>query len=216
MSMPPDPYAQPVVTEPLEPQTPVPQQTLEPQPVAVYQEVPVYQEAPVYQQAPPPVHQDVHTYREVVTARPAVRTSVATSYGRRYAFDSFVVGLVGLALTLVGLVAVTRAGFNGPMDLPVVSVLGFTHTATLGLIEAGIGIFLLISAASTSRSSAIFFGLVLGVGAFVGAVQTKSFRRSLALESGLAWLAVVAAVIVVLVSLLVPRLVTRTARVESL
>ena len=38
-----------------------------------------------------------------------------------------------------------------------------------------------------------FLRTCAGIGAFVGAVQTKSIRRSLALESGLAWLAVVAA-----------------------
>ena len=151
----------------------------------------------------------------VVVPEAAVHQTVATSYGRRYAFDSVVVGLVGLALLIVGLIAVTRAGFDGPMDDPVVEVMGFTHTATLGLIEAGIGLFLLLCAAMTSRGGSVFFGLVLGVAGVVGAVQTESFDRSLALESGLAWLAVIAAVIVVLCSLLVPRMVTRTDRVVA-
>jgi hypothetical protein len=151
-----------------------------------------------------------------VVVEPAMHRSVVTSTGQRFAFDSFVVGIVGLVLMIVGLIAVTRAGFDGPMDDPVVEVMGFTHTATLGLIEVGIGLCLLLCAAITSRSGATFFGLLLGVAAFVGAVQTESFDRSLALESGHAWLAVIAAVIVVLVSLLVPRMVTRTDRVQAI
>ena len=152
---------------------------------------------------------------QVVVQPVGVHQTVATSYGRHYAFDSVVVGLVGLAFLLLGLIAMTRAGFDGSMRDPVVEVLGFTHTATLGMIETGIGLCLVLCAATMTRGGSVFFGLLLGVGAFVGAVQTDSFERSLALESSLAWLAVLAAVIVVLVSLLVPRMVTRTNRVEA-
>jgi hypothetical protein len=152
---------------------------------------------------------------QVVVQPAAVHQTVATSYGRHYAFDSVVVGLVGLAFLLIGLIAMTRAGFDGSMRDPVVEVLGFTHTATLGIIEAAVGLCLVLCAATMTRGGSVFFGLLLGVGAFVGAVQTDSFERSLALESGLAWLAVLAAVLVVLVSLLVPRMVTRTNRVEA-
>jgi len=147
------------------------------------------------------VHQDVH--------------QVARSSQQRYAVDSVIVGVVGLALTVIGLLAITRAGVHGPMEEPVVKVIGFTHTATLGLIEAGMGLVLLICAASTSRAASIFFGLVLGIGSLVGALQTDSFDRSLALESGLAWLAVIAAIVVVLASFLVPRVVTRSTTYTS-
>jgi hypothetical protein len=140
---------------------------------------------------------------------------VARSSQQRFAVDSVIVGVVGLALAVIGLLAITRAGVHGPMDAPVVKVIGFTHTATLGLIEAGMGLVLLICAASTSRAASIFFGLVLGIGSLIGALQTASFDRSLALESGLAWLAVIAAVVVVLASFLVPRVVTRSTSYTS-
>jgi len=139
----------------------------------------------------------------------------ATTYGRRYAFDSVIVGLVGVAWLIIGLIAMIRAGFDGSMEEPVVEVMGFTHTATLGIIEAGIGLCLLLCAAALTRGGSVFFGVLLVVGGIVGAVQSESFDRSLALESGLAWLAVISGVIVVLVRLLVPRMVTRTDRVES-
>lgn len=145
-----------------------------------------------------------------------VHQTVATSYGRRYAVDSGVVGLVGLVFLLFGLIALTRAGLDGSMRTPVVEVLGFTHTATLGLIEAAIGLCLLVCAATMTRGGSVFFGLVLGVAGFVGAVEIDRFRGSLALESGLAWLAVLAAIVVVLASLLVPRMVTHTNRVETI
>lgn len=154
---------------------------------------------------------------QVVYSQPAViHRRAATSYVQRFAADSVIVGVVGVALMIVGLIAVTRAGVDGPMSQPVVKVFGFTHTATLGAIEAAVGVLLLICAAMTSRGGAIFFGVIFGVGAIVGAVQNVSFRRSLALQAGLAWLGVVAAAVVVLVSLLMPRIATRTSRVESI
>ena len=166
---------------------------------------------------PPRLVEARRVERVVEQPEPAVvHRQVATSSGRRLAVDSVVVGIVGVALMIIGLIAIARAGVDGSMEQPVVKVLGFTHTATLGFIEAGIGLCLLIAAAATSKSAAIFFGLVLGIGGVVGAAQADSFRRSLALQSGLAWLAVVAALVVVLVSLLIPRLATRTTRVEAI
>jgi len=165
-----------------------------------------------------PVAAAVPVVEGVVVQEPAVvhHQRVATSYGQRFAFDSFIVGLIGVFFTVLGLVVLARAGTDGSMEEPVVKVLGFTHTATLGIIEAAIGVCLLICAAATTRAGAVFFGVLLGIGGIVGAIQTDSFDESLALESGLAWLAVIAAVIVVLVSLLVPRVWSTTDRVASI
>jgi hypothetical protein len=142
--------------------------------------------------------------------------AVRSTYSRRFAPDAVIAALAGLALLVTGLIAVTRGGFDGPMSTPIVEVLGFTHTTTLGLIEAAIGVCLLIAGATSSRGGALFFGSVLGIGAFVGAVQEESFRESLALESGLAWLLVIAAVVVVVSALLMPRFITRSTRVQPM
>jgi asparagine N-glycosylation enzyme membrane subunit Stt3 len=146
----------------------------------------------------------------VASVAPLMSSSVRRSYARSFAPDAIVAALVGLFVLLVGLLAVTRGGFDGPMDTPVVSVLGFTHTTALGLIEIVIGGSLLLSGATRSRSAAQFFGSVLGIAAFVGAVQTESFRNNLALESGLAWLMVIGGLMVVLSALLLPRYVQRS------
>ena len=164
--------------------------------------------------AQPVIGQPMVAQPVIVAAAPSV--AQRTSYTRRFAPDAIVATVAGLFVTLVGLLAVTRGGFAGPMDTPVVSVLGFTHTTLLGLFEAGIGICLLVSGATRSRTGALFFGSVLGIGAFVGAVQKKTFVRTLALESGLAWLMVVIAVVVVVSAVLLPRFQTRTTTVGSL
>jgi hypothetical protein len=138
-------------------------------------------------------HQDTHE-REIHTSS---RTQLAPA--------SMITGLIGLVLLVVGLIVIIRGGFEGSMSEPVVNVFGFTHTTTLGLIEIGIGLFLLVSAATYSRSGQLFFGAVLGVAGIIGAVQTDSFDESLALESGMAWIAAAAGLIIVAAVLLLPR-----------
>ncbi len=130
---------------------------------------------------------------------------IETTSGSRFAPDSVITGLIGLVMVVVGLIAAIRGGFDGPMDKPVVEVLGYTFTTTLGLIELGVGLCLLLSAAARSRSAELFFGACLGIAGFVGAVQTNSFEKSLALESGMAWLAVIAGFVIVASALLLPR-----------
>ncbi|HEX2783967.1 MAG TPA: hypothetical protein VHN36_10305 [Ilumatobacteraceae bacterium] len=154
--------------------------------------------------------------RQVVA--PAVSTGsgqVRTAYASRYAPDAIIAALAGLVLLVVGLIAIVRNGFDGPMSDPQLSVLGFTHTTTLGLIEIAIGLCLLLSGAARSRTGEVFFGAVLGIGAFVGAVQTDSFKKSLALESGMAWLAVCGAVVVVLSALLMPRFARQSTTISN-
>lgn len=142
-----------------------------------------------------------------VTESPQVtqEEQVSTTSSSRFAPDSIITGLIGLVMLVVGLIAVTRGGFDGPMSEPVIRVFGFTYTSTLGLIEIGIGLCLLLSAAARSRSGELFFGALLGIAGFVGAIQTESFRKSLALEPGMGWLAVAAGSVIVVAALLLPR-----------
>ena len=150
--------------------------------------------------------------RVITQAAPAVEQS-RTSYTSRFAIDTFVVAAIGLAILTTGLIAITRGGFDGTMSDPVVEVLGFRHTTTLGILEIGLGVCLLLSAFASSRPAEVFFGTMLGVAGFVGSVQAESFQKSLALESAMAKLAIGAGVIVVLAALLIPRMSTHTTRI---
>lgn len=145
-----------------------------------------------------------------VQSRQVLKTSAT-----RFAPDAILAGLVGLVILIVGLLASIRGGFAGDMSKPVINVLGFTHTTTLGLIEVLLGACLLTAGATRSRSGGLFFGAILGIGGFVGAVQTVSFHKSLALESGLAWLFVVAGVAIVLAVLLLPRFSSNSTTISQ-
>lgn len=148
-------------------------------------------------------------------ATPVASARVRRAYSSHFEPDAVIAALVGLVLLLVGLIAATRGGFDGEMSDPVVEVLGFTHTTTLGIIEVALGLCLLIAGATRSRSGAMFFGAVLGVAGFVGAVQSESFTESLAIESSMAWLAVLAGVVVVLSALMLPRFAKHSTVIEN-
>ena len=137
------------------------------------------------------------------------------NYGLRDRVLAIIAGIAGLVVLVTGLIAIVRGGFDGPMSTPIVQVVGFNHTTTLGLIEIGLGLALLMSAATRSRSGEVFFGAVLGIAGFVGAVQTESFKKTLALESSMAWLAVAIGAIVVLAALMLPRYARQSTVVNT-
>jgi hypothetical protein len=164
-----------------------------------------------------PAQAEVVVPAERVVAAPMVSGGeVRRAYAARFAPDAVIAAIAGLVILIVGLIAIIRGGFDGPMSQPVVDVVGFTHTTTLGLIEIVIGAALLLSGATSSRSGELFFGTLLGIGGFVGAVQSDSFNDSLALESSMAWLAVFVAVVVVLAALLLPRYARHSTVVEQI
>ena len=170
-----------------------------------FTEGPVHERSDIVVEPVPTVVEVPATGQVVVPAVPVSAGQVRTASASRFAPDAIIAGLAGLVILVTGLIAIVRGGFDGPMSTPVVQVLGFTHTTTLGLIEIAIGLALLLSAATRSRSGEVFFGAVLGIAGFVGAVQTESFDRTLALESSMAWLAVFGGVIVVLAAMMLPR-----------
>jgi peptidoglycan/LPS O-acetylase OafA/YrhL len=150
-----------------------------------------------------------------LVATPMASTRVRRASSSRFEPDALIAAIVGLALLLLGLIAVVRGGFDGDMSDPVVEVLGFAHTTTLGLIEIALGVALLIAGATRSRSGATFFGAVLGIVGFVAAVQSASFDESLAVESSMGWLAVLAGLVVVLSALMMPRFAKHSSVVEN-
>jgi hypothetical protein len=148
-------------------------------------------------------------------AAPGRATEVRTTYTGRFAPDTLIAGLVGLLSLIIGLIVLVRAGLSSPLSKPVVSVLGFTHTAMLGIIEVAVGLFLLTVASTRSRSGAAFGGLVMVVGGVVGVAQYRSFADTLALERGWAWVILLAGVLVAATALLLPRVARRSSTVRQ-
>lgn len=154
---------------------------------------------------------DVPTAEQPVIRESVVQPDLVERRTSRFtfAFDAVLAGGAGLFLLVVGLVAVTRAGFDRDLMNPAVDVLGFGHTALLGLIEVGAGLLLLAAGVTRSRQGATFFGTALFVAGLVGGIQADSFQRSLALDAAWAWLLAIAGAVIALAALLVPRYETR-------
>ncbi len=141
-------------------------------------------------------------------AVPVAPTAVeGMTVSRSFSPDAMIAALAGVFLLVVGLVGMARAGFDGGVDANVVDVLGFSHTALLGIIEAIAGLMLLLAGLARWRGGEMFFGLALAIAGIVGAVQTSSFENSLALESTWSWVLAAIGAGVALAALVLPRYV---------
>ncbi len=156
----------------------------------------------------------VETPQVVESARTV--ESTGTTMSRSFSPDAMIASLAGVFLLVVGLVAMARAGFDGGVDANVVDVLGFSHTALLGIVEGIAGLLLLLAGLARWRGGEMFFGLALAIAGIVGGVQTSSFEKNLALESTWSWILAAIGGVVALAALALPRYVAshRTVRVD--
>jgi hypothetical protein len=171
---------------------------------------------------PPPAVAPPVVGRPAVPVEPVVvdRVPVAAQYdtvrtSRQFSAPAAIAGIVGVALLIMGLIACLRAGFGGPLNQPVVQVLGFAHTATLGIVDVGAGIVLLLAAVGGSRGVQIFSGVLLGVFGVVAAAEPTKLQEQLAIEKSYGVLLAIAGIVIVLAAALLPnyaRYVERTAR----
>lgn len=149
-------------------------------------------------------------------AVPVASATRRTTVRRAFALDSIVAAAAGVVVLVVGLLAVVRAGLDGSMKEPIVDVAGFTHTAVLGGIEIVVGLGLLIAGAARSRGACAFWGVVLGIAGFVGGVQSESFDEALALESSMAWIAMIVGIVVLAAAMLLPRRTHTSSTVDAI
>lgn len=118
--------------------------------------------------------------------------TVLTSRTTSFEPASIVASIAAIALLLLGGITAARAGLDGSLDEPVVTVARYTATAWLALIELGFGLVLLIAALTRSHSAILFLGIAGGVAALVAVFQPSVGGDLLAIERGFA---VVAAIV---------------------
>jgi hypothetical protein len=118
-----------------------------------------------------------------------------------------VTALGGVALLLLGLIALAKTGLSDGFKMPIAKVAGLTYSPILALISAGAGLVLL-GAAFTSRNSSVFFGVLFAIGGVVGLAAPERFQ-SISLLSAYCWLAIAIGVVVATANLLMPTITTR-------
>lgn len=118
----------------------------------------------------------------------------------RWDLPALLAAATGVALIVVGVLALVRAGVDGTWYRPIVEVAGIRHTPLLGAIEIGVGVLLVLAAMAGARVLAALVALAAGVAALVVAIEPVAVDRELAIETG--W-AVALAVALLAVGLLI-------------
>ncbi|MFL6205514.1 MAG: hypothetical protein ACJ739_09200 [Acidimicrobiales bacterium] len=113
--------------------------------------------------------------------------------------------IVGIGLVALGVVAMVRAGIDGSFATPTVEVLGFTHTAWLGLAEVGTGVLLILAGTGAwGRALSVLVGAAMMIcGVLIGAA-TSSMPEELAVEEDFGWMLVLLGALVALAAMVLP------------
>lgn len=133
--------------------------------------------------------------------------------GRRIAPHSIAAGLLAIGMLLWGGVAMARAGFGDDLRDPGVEVFGIAGNAISGMIVAGIGVLLLLAAASYDRGPAVVISILTGIAALIVAIEPSAGDDALGTGSTLPALIAVGCAVVVVVALAFPIVDQRSRRI---
>ena len=101
----------------------------------------------------------------------------------RWDLPALLAAATGVALIVIGVLALVRSGIDGTWYQPVVEVAGISHTPLLGAIEVGVGVLLVLAAMAGVRVLAALVALAAGVAAVVVAIEPGAVERELAIET---------------------------------
>lgn len=121
-------------------------------------------------------------------ARPADeatdREEVVETSTSRWDLGSVLATAAGVALIVIGVLALVRTGINSTWYDPVENVAGLSHTPLLGAIEVGVGALLVLAGLAGARMLAAFIALVAGGAALIVAIEPSLADRELAIDRG--------------------------------
>ncbi len=154
-------------------------------------------------------------HREVVdTGNLRSETRVASS---RFVFSpgQIVAGVLGIVVALIGIIAVSRAGIDGSLNVPVVSVAGTDQSAMLGLAEFAAGLLLILGAMSyAARGLIVFVGIVMVIGGVVLGAASTTILNDIGTSQATGW-AIMVGGIIALVAASLGRIVRTRRSVEQ-
>lgn len=114
----------------------------------------------------------------------AGREEVVETSTTRWDLGSVLATAVGVALIVIGVLALMRTGVNSTWYDPVENVAGLSHTPLLGAIEVGVGALLVLAGLAGARMFAALVALVAGVAALIVAIEPSLADRELAIDRG--------------------------------
>ncbi len=146
-------------------------------------------------------------------ATPAVAERRVVAH-RRFDPAATLTVMAGVALAVIGAVAMARAGLAAPLDEPVVQVAGVSHTAILGMIELGMGLVLVWAGLSRDRGAILFTTILFGAAALVAAIEPSVGGNALAIERSWAVVLVIGFGVLALIAAVAPTIWRTSDRVE--
>jgi hypothetical protein len=155
-------------------------------------------------------------HREVVdTGDVRSETRVASS---RFVFSpgQILAGGLGLVVAVIGIMAISRGGIDGSLNVPVVSVAGTDQSAMLGLFEFAAGLLLVLGALNyAARNLVAFVGVVMVVAGVVIGSAGSTILRDIGTSQGTGWAIMVGGIIAVVAASL-GRIIRTNRRVERI
>lgn len=125
----------------------------------------------------------------------------------------------GALLVAIGAVALIRAGLGEPLSRPTVEVLGWTHTAWLGLVEIGVGALLMLVGASVwGKWMSVFLGAAMVVAGVIVRAEPGGIPEELGVEQAMGWPLIALGALVALAAMILPvwRTTTTNTRIIDL
>jgi hypothetical protein len=137
-------------------------------------------------------------HREVVdTDNLRSETRVASS---RFVFSpgQILAGILGVVVAIIGIIAVSRGGIDGTLNVPMVSVAGTDQSAMLGLAEFAAGLLLVLGALSyAARWLIAFVGVVMVIGGVVLGSASAEILHDVGTSQGTGWAIMVGGIIAI-------------------
>ena len=150
--------------------------------------------------------------RPILEQRPWVVEEEETVVERGFSPGQILIVLAGAASLALGIAAVAATGLDGPLSQPVDEVLGWNHTALLGIIEIGAGVVMILSGL---RAGARWLGGLVGLAAIVGGAlilgRLDWTMNELGAERDFGWVAIAIGAVAV-IGAAIPRVRRRSRR----
>lgn len=111
----------------------------------------------------------------------------------------------GVALVVVGAIALMRAGVGEPLASPTVDVLTYSHTAWLGLAEIGLGALLILAGTGAwGRPLSVLLGAATVSAGVLVLAEPGQMPEELGLEKAYGWPLVILGAVVALAAMALP------------
>jgi hypothetical protein len=130
-----------------------------------------------------------------------VGDEVVETTTHRWDVGSVLATAAGVALTVIGILALIRTGVNETWYEPVENIAGTSHTPLLGAIEVGVGVLLILAGLAGARMLAALIAVAAGVAALVVAIEPSLVDDELAMERSFATLIAIVALALAVVLL---------------